>query len=152
MRHAKNRITSLVHPVFGGGGVFIVIQNWEHNLRITTTEPFEYMFGTECSQRRGFMTNEFIIYSNKLEIAIMKNVVQNYIKSATSTKGYMTGFTGFAAANKILHLKLNKVLFTGDEINAAIRRCKLCAIHFWTDIIWSGWSYQENSRTINLMQ
>ena len=42
-------------------------------------EPLEHMFGTTHSWKREFTVNEFIIFSDKLEL-IMKQVVENGIK------------------------------------------------------------------------
>ena len=52
------------------------------------------MFEMICSWKREFKVNEFIIFFNKLDI-IIKNVIENDIKTGTSSKGYMTGFTEF---------------------------------------------------------
>lgn len=101
------------------GGVFLCMQKRVRNLRTTTTEPLEHMFGTARSWKREFTINEFIHYSNKLEI-IMKNIIQNDIKTTTSSKGYMNGFAGFASAVKNLQEKLKKETFTGEENGLSI--------------------------------
>ena len=81
------------------GGVFPAMQKRVRNLHTTTTEPLEHMFGTTRSWKREFTVNEFIIFSNKLEL-IMTNVINNDIKTATSNKGYMTRFRGFSEVIK----------------------------------------------------
>ena len=101
------------------GGIFLCMQKRVRNLRMTTTEPLEHMFGTARSWRREFTVNKFIIYSNKLEI-IMNNVINNDIKMATSSKGYMNGFAGFASAVKNLQDKLKKENFTSEQNEFAV--------------------------------
>ena len=89
------------------GGVFLAMQKTVKNLRTTTTEPLERMFGTNCSWKREFIVNEFIIFSNKLEL-IMKTVIDNDIKTRTSSKGYMAGFSGFVEVVGRMKKKLKK--------------------------------------------
>ena len=101
------------------GGIFLCMQKRVRNLRMTTTEPLEHMFGTARSWRREFTVNEFIIYSNKLEM-IMNNVINNDMKMGTSSKGYMNGFAGFASAVKNLQEKLKKESFTGEQNDLAV--------------------------------
>ena len=45
-------------------GVFLAMQKKVKNLRATTTEPLEHMFGITRNCKREFMVNEFIIFSN----------------------------------------------------------------------------------------
>jgi len=101
------------------GGIFLCMQKRVRNLRMTTTEPLEHMFGTARSWRREFTVNEFIIYSNKLEI-IISNIINNDIKMGTLSKGYMNGFAGFASAVKKLQEKLKKENFTGEQKDLAV--------------------------------
>ena len=101
------------------GGVFLAMQKRVQNLRTTTTEPLEHMFGTTRSWKREFTVNEFIIFSNKLEL-IMTNVINNDIKTGTSNKGYMTGFRGFSEVIKKMKSKLKKETFMGDEVSVAV--------------------------------
>ena len=77
------------------GGVFLAMQKKIKNLPASTTEPLEHMFGTTGSWKREFTVNEFIIFFNKLEI-ILNNLIEQGIYTGTSSKGYMSGFTGFA--------------------------------------------------------
>ena len=77
------------------------------NLSATTTDPLEHMFGTARSWKREFAVNEFIIFSNKLEI-ILNNVIEKGIKIGTSSKGYMSGFTGFAEVITKMKSKLKR--------------------------------------------
>ena len=74
---------------------------------MTTTEPLEHTFGTIRSWKREFTVGEFISYSNKLEI-VMHNAIENGILSGTSSKGYMTGFKGFADVVRNIKMKLSK--------------------------------------------
>jgi len=89
------------------GGVFLSMQKKVKNLRLTTTEPLEHTFGTIRSWKREFTVGEFISYSNKLEI-VMHNAIENGILSGTSSKGYMTGFKGFADVVRNIKMKLSK--------------------------------------------
>ena len=77
------------------------------------------MFGTTRSWKREFTVNEFIIFSNKLEL-IMNNVIKNDIKTSTSTKGYMSGFSGFVQVVHKMKMKLKKETFIGDEVSVAV--------------------------------
>ncbi len=70
------------------GGVLLSMHKKVCNLRSTTTEPFEHIFGTACSWRRKFTVNEFIIYANKLE-TIIKHVIKNGINTAILRKGLL---------------------------------------------------------------
>ena len=101
------------------GGVFLSIQKRVKNLRTTITEPLEHMFGTTHSWKREFTVNEFIIFSNKLEL-IMTSVINHDIKTATSSKGYMTGFTGFAEVVNKIKNKLKKEKFVHEESTVAV--------------------------------
>ena len=87
------------------GGIFLAVQKNVNNLRFTTTEPLEHTFGTARSWRREFTINEFLIYCNKLDI-ILKNVIENDIRTGSSSKGYMHGFKGFA---DVVSRKKNKL-------------------------------------------
>ena len=89
------------------GGMFLAVQKQVKNLRFTTTEPLEHTFGTVRSWRREFTINEFITYSNKLNI-ILKNVMEHGIATATSNKGYMHGFKGFTNVVSKIRDKLKK--------------------------------------------
>ena len=55
----------------------------------------EHTFVTTRSWRREFTINEFLTYSNKLDI-ILKNIIDHGICTSSSPKGYMHGFKGFA--------------------------------------------------------
>ena len=101
------------------GGVFLAIQKRVKNLRTTTTEPLEHMFGTTRSWKREFTVNEFIIFSNKLEL-IMTSVINHDIKTATSSKGYMTGFAGFAEVVNKVKNKMKKEKFVHEESTVAV--------------------------------
>ena len=98
---------------------FLAMQKRVKNLRTTTTEPLEHMFGTTHSWKREFIVNDFIIFSNKLEL-IMNNVMKNDIKTGTLTKGYMTGFSGFVEVVRKMKTKLKKEIFIGDEVSVAV--------------------------------
>lgn len=89
------------------GGIFLALQRRVRNLRLTTTEPIEHAFGTARGWRREFTINEFLIYSNKIDL-IMKNVLKHDIKTSTSQKGYMHGFQSFANVVKQINSKLSK--------------------------------------------
>ena len=89
------------------GGIFLAVQKRVKNLRLTTTEPLEHTFGTARSWRREFTINEFITYSNKLNI-ILKNVMDHGIATASSNKGYMHGFKGFTDVISKIKQKLKK--------------------------------------------
>ena len=97
----NNLITSCI------GGIFLAVQKRVHNLRLTTTEPLEHTFGTTRSWRREFTINEFLSYSNKIDI-ILKNVTESGIRMSTSKNGYMQGFRGFAAVVSKIRKKLTK--------------------------------------------
>ena len=97
----NNLITSCL------GGIFLAVQKKVKNLRFTTTEPLEHTFGTTRSWRREFTINEFLTYSNKLDI-ILKNVIEHGICTSSSTKGYMHGFKGFAEVVTKIKEKLTK--------------------------------------------
>ena len=101
------------------GGVFLAMQKRVKNLRTTTTEPLEHMFGTTRSWKREFTVNEFIIFSNKLEM-IMTSIITHGIKTGTSSKGYMTGFGGFANVVSKIKIKLKKERYVPDEISVAV--------------------------------
>ena len=101
------------------GGVFLAMQKRVKNLRTTTTEPLEHMFGTTRSWKREFTVNEFIIFSNKLEM-IMTSVITHGIKTGTSSKGYMTGFAGFADVVSKIKNKLKKDRYVHDEVTVAV--------------------------------
>ena len=73
----NNLITSCI------GGIFLAVQKRVHNLRLTTTEPLEHTFGTTRSWRREFTINEFLSYSNKIDI-ILKNVTESGIRMSTA--------------------------------------------------------------------
>ena len=77
------------------GGIFLAIKKVE-KLRTTTTESLEHVFRTAPRKRREFTVNEFIRYVSKLD-NVTKNAIQNDMKTATSSKGDMTGFAGFAS-------------------------------------------------------
>ena len=109
----NNLITSCL------GGIFLAAQKKVRNLRFTTTEPLEHTFGTTRSWRREFSVNEFVTYSNKLDI-ILKNVIENGICSSTSTKGYMHGFQGFAEVVSRIKQKLTKKSPFETEDNWAV--------------------------------
>ena len=100
-------------------GVFWQCKKRVKNSRTTTTEPLEHMFGTTHSWKREFIVNDFIIFSNKLEL-IMNNVMKNDIKTGTLTKGYMTGFSGFVEVVRKMKTKLKKEIFIGDEVSVAV--------------------------------
>ena len=89
------------------GGMFLAVQKKVKNLRFATTEPLEHTFGTARSWRREFTINEFLTYSNKLDL-ILKNVIEHGICSSTSSKGYMHGFKGFAEVVSKIKDKLTK--------------------------------------------
>ena len=77
------------------GGIFLAVQKKVKNLCFTTTQLLENTFGITRSWRHEFTINEFLTYSNKLDI-FLKNVIENGICTSSSTKGYMHGFKGFA--------------------------------------------------------
>ena len=89
------------------GGIYLAVQKQVKNLRFTTTEPLEHTFGTARSWRCEFTINEFITYSNKLNI-ILKNVMEHGIATTTSSKGYMHGFKGFTDVISRIRQKLKK--------------------------------------------
>ena len=101
------------------GGGFLAMQKRVKNLQTTTTEPLEHMFGTTRSWKREFTVNEFIIFSNKLEM-IMTSVITHGIKTGTSSKGYMTGFAGFADVVRKIKNKLKKERYVHDEVTVAV--------------------------------
>ena len=82
-------------------------------------EPLEHMFGTTQSWKREFTVNEFIIFSNKIEL-IMTNVIKNDIKTGTSNKEYMTGFRGFAEVVNKMKSKLKKEIYICNEVSVAV--------------------------------
>jgi len=109
----NNLITSCL------GGIFLAIRKKIRNLCLTTTEPLEHTFGTTRSWRREFTINEFLTYSNKVDI-ILKNVIESGFHTSSSNKGYMHGFKGFAdVVSKIKH-KLMKKTVLPDEDNWAV--------------------------------
>ena len=77
------------------------------------------MFGTTQSWKREFTVNDFIIFSNELEL-IMTNAIKNDIKMGTSTKGYMTGFSGFAEVVRKMKSKLKKEIYIGDKVSVTV--------------------------------
>ena len=75
----------------------------------------EHTFGTTRSWRREFTINEFLIYSNKLDI-ILKNVIENGISISSTNKGYMQGLKGFAnVVTKIRHKLSQKRLINKED-------------------------------------
>ena len=50
----------------------------------------------------------------------MTNVIKNDIKTDMSTKGYMTGFSGFAEVVRKMKNKLKKEIFIGDDVSVAV--------------------------------
>ena len=50
----------------------------------------------------------------------MRNVIENDIKTGTSEKGYMTGFTGFANVVKNIRDKLKKQMDISEEFSVAV--------------------------------
>ena len=77
------------------GGAFLAMQEKVKSVCATIIEPLEHMFGTTQSWKRELTVNQFIIFSNKLEL-IMTSVINHDIKIGTSSKGYITGFVGVA--------------------------------------------------------
>ena len=106
----NNLITSCL------GGIFLAVQKKVKNLRFTTTEPLEHTFGTTRSWKREFTINEFLSYSDKVDI-ILKNVIEHGICTSSSSKGYMQGFKGFAEVVCKIKDKLikKKKLITEDS-------------------------------------
>ena len=83
------------------------------------TELLEHMLDTTCSWKKKFTVKKFIIFSNKLEI-ILNNVIEKRINTGSSSKRYMSGFTGFAEVITKMKSKLNKGIFVSEEISIAV--------------------------------
>ena len=77
------------------------------------------MFGMTSSWKREFKVNEFIIFFNKLDI-IIKNVIENDIKTGTSSKGYMTGFTEFTEVIGRMKKGLKNEIYVCDEVSIVV--------------------------------
>ena len=96
--------------------IFLASQRKVSNLQMTTTEPIAHAFGTAKNWRQEFTINKFLTYCNKKDL-IMKNVLENNIKTKTSQKGCMHGFQGFANVVKKWIQNLHKRIKRGKLIH-----------------------------------
>ena len=97
----------------------MAIQKKVKKLCATTTEPLEHIFGTTRSCKREFTVNEFIIFSNELEI-ILNNVIEKGNHTGTFSKGYTSGFTGYPEVITKMRSKLKRGAFVSEEILVAV--------------------------------